>query len=266
MGEMKPAVYFEIERFTDLLLFFGNRASLKLVVDIGDADERKNKKRFYNEYRYRSTKYNNVMNLITANRKFTPYLVLEYPLEGNNNGYEGRNSENLYLKYYSIEGLYKAMCTFDSHLMDPYYRDSKTNELKMDSKKIVKVRSVPSENNTIDFSNGIFIDYNEDRVPGVVVTVNEKSTFTISAFKSWKSWLYIMRTCDLYGWGSTLVSTLTSKLVGNAVSDIGDGGYNGTKHYQYPITDIDTEDIGCTIKNSMTQATTKKEKEKGFFD
>ena len=74
MGEMRAALLFQYERIIDTVMNFNSDVSLKLVVDIGFKDKDNNKKRVYEEFKYKSNKYRNENELITAKRNFNYYF------------------------------------------------------------------------------------------------------------------------------------------------------------------------------------------------
>ena len=59
--------------------YMATGVSMKIVTDLGGKDQNGNKKRFYEETIYKSSKYRNVDELVTANFRVNSYLALDYP-------------------------------------------------------------------------------------------------------------------------------------------------------------------------------------------
>lgn len=248
---MNPAIYLEYERISDVLLYFGSNTYLRLIVEPGYKDKNGNKLPLSTEYRYPSNKYNNVSHSITVKRRFKSYLVIEYPGEDLNN--------IIVLREYNIMGLLNKMQEFDKNI-EKAFAYNKKNKLILLSDSITKVTSFPNEKSQIDFEQDIYYSGPDKDIPkiGVSMTLNNEYRLTFPAFTTWKSFLYLITKCDLYGWGSSLISNYFSGLIGKNVMDIETGF---TKHY---IPKEDNVNGGAKIKKQ--KPLNKEDELKNFFD
>lgn len=261
MGEAKQsraALLFEYERITDTVMEFGYGVVLKLVADLGFKDSSGHKRRAYEEFRYRnSSKYNNTDYLITANRRVEYYLKIEYPVK-DTDGTSRKNS--VIIRPYSMLGLCAIMKEFDNVAFDPY-KTMENGDIYLIEKRAKQVRSVPTANSVIEISHGMYKDKDGRLDYGVDIGLNEEMYFTIRTTTMWKQFYYYMIKCDLYLWGSSLITPYTTALIGNAISEFGQ--YNSTKRYEVTY-EPDPEDMISVSKT--TKPTTRDGKIKSFFD
>lgn len=256
--KQREALLFEYERITDTVMEFGYGVVLKLVADLGFKDSGGHKKRSYEEYRYRnSSKYNNTDYLITASRRVEYYLKIEYPARD----IDGINRKgSVIIRPYSMIGLYNIMKDFDDVAFDPY-RTMENGDVYLIEKKSKHVRSVPTANSIIEFSHGMYKDKDGRFDYGVDIDLNEEMHFTVRTTTMWKQFFYYISKCDLYLWGSSLITPYTTALIGNAISEFGQ--YNSTKRYEVTY-EPDPNDLVSVSKS--TKPLTREGKIKSFFD
>ena len=261
MGEMRAALLFQYERIIDTVMNFNSDVSLKLVVDIGFKDKDNNKKRVYEEFKYKSNKYRNENELITAKRNFNYYLRIDYP--SSNSQYK---NGNLIIPVFSILGLRDKVLEFDRILFDPYVLN-KDDSLTIIPNKISTVVSHPMKNFKIEFSQTLYegLDKN-DLDYGVNIGINDDYYFTIRSITKWKEFVYLIMTCDLYSWASQLITPYISQLVGNSLFD--QESYSSTKRYNIETT-YEAENYIYNNESSgviKSKPLDKESKVKSFFD
>lgn len=71
---------FKYEKLIDDLFYFGNKAILKFVLDLGRKDKDGMKSPYHSEFSYYTNKYPNVRNITTLKRNFNFYLLIEQNL------------------------------------------------------------------------------------------------------------------------------------------------------------------------------------------
>ena len=260
-----PGVLFEYERITDTILELGLGCSLKIVADLGFKDKDENKTRAYNEYEYPSSKYRNLDYLVTAMRNTSFSLRFDYP---NTNENDVIKKKTIYIYPYAIFGLKKIIQDFDNIVFQPYNLDNK-GKIHIIANKVKTMRSFPVKGCMISFSHEIYETKEGDYDYGVKIMFNDEYFVIVRTTTTWKSLVYYISTCDLYTWGSTLVTPYITKLVGNSVST--SGNFNNTKHYTKEVTyEPDPEDIAeaknLLSKNQHNKPITKDERFKSFFD
>ena len=255
---MQNAVFFNYERMSDTLLQFGSGVTLKLIVELGNKDKNGNKISPIEEYEYPSNKYLNTSRLISMKRKFRAYLAIDYPSQDNST----IGNKLLYIRDYSVMGLLSKMKEFDSNIEKGFAL--KKNKLILLSDSITPVVSYPTDNSKIEFVQDIYFAGPDKDIPklGVRIGLNEEYYFTIPALTVWKSFLYYIDKCDLYEWGSILLSSYTTRVIGNKVSSV-DGIGNFNRNISENPDNI-SDDLGAGINRS--KPLNKKDSIKGFFD
>lgn len=256
---MQSAVFFNYERLSDVLLQFGSGVTLKLIVELGNKDKNGNKISPIEEYEYPSNKYLNVSKLISMKRKFKSYLVIEYPSQDNTT----IGNKFVYIRDYSIMGLLSKMKEFDNNIEKGFAY--KRNKLILLSDSITPVISYPTDNSRIEFIQDIYYTGPDKDIPklGVQIGLNEEYYFTIPALTIWKSFLYYIDKCDLYEWGSVLLSSYTNRVIGNNINSIGENNYRPNRNITENPDDI-SDELGAGISHS--KPLNKNESIKGFFD
>ena len=253
----------EYESIKSPLMNLNRDIVLKMIVDLGSKDQNGNKKRAYEEFRYKSNKYNNYEYLISGIMKFNSYLVIEYP---NQDTTSNIKIKNIQIRDFAIDGLLKNMIDFDNKIMEAF-RIGKNNELRLLSDKVIKIKSYPMSNSCIEFSQDIFEDNNGKDI-GVRIGLNEEYWFTIRMSTTWKRFIYLLRTCDLYGWGLNMIQIYLSNLAGTAISELGTGTYNSASRYvQY--WEEDPDDIinrADSVNIKRSKKVNNEERKKSFFD
>lgn len=260
---MKPGIVFEYDKLSDNLLNFGGSVSLKLIVSLSGKTQDGHKKNPIEQYRYPSNKYVDTSHLISLKRNFNPYLVIEYP---NPNEYDQIKTKQIMIGMYSIMGLLDIMKDFDKKIEQAFAYKKKKLYLLSDC--ITPVKSYPSNGNCIEFVQDIFYTgpNKEEENIGVKMILNGEYSIVMNAFTTWKSFLYLIHTSDLYGWGSNLVSGLTAKAIGDiidlepSVDDSIQNMYNRKDEQLRSSTDT----IGQKI--SKSKPLNKGETKKSFFD
>ena len=261
MNDMRAALLFQYERIIDTVMVFSSDVTLKLVADIGFKDKDNNKKRSYEEFKYRSNKYRNENELVTAKRSFNYYLRIDYPSQ------EAKfNNGQIYIPAYAILGLREKILEFDRILFNPYVM-TRDNRLDIIPNKIKTVISHPSKNSKIEFSQTLYEGLDKDDLDyGVNIGFNDEYYFTIRSITKWKEFVYLIMTCDLYLWGSQLITPYITQLVGNSVSD--QLSYDSTKRYNIE-TSYEPEDYMNNNDSSnvlRSKPLDKQSKVKSFFD
>ena len=256
---MQRAVFFNYERLSDTILQFGNGVTLKLIVELGNKDKNGNKIPSIEEYEYPSNKYINTSSLISMKRKFKAYLSMEYPAQ------DGSTIGNkfLYIRDYSVMGLLSKMKEFDSKIEKGFAY--KRNKLILLSDSLTPVISYPTDNSKIEFVQDIFYAGPDKDIPklGVRIGLNDEYYFTIPALTIWKSFLYYIDKCDLYEWGSVLLSSYTTHVMGKNINSIGDTNYRPNRNISENPDNV-SDEYGAGISHS--KPLNKNESIKGFFD
>lgn len=253
----------EWETVKGTIMYFSSDCILKHIIEFGSKDKSGNKKRSFEEFRYKSNKYKNYDHLITSSIKFKSYLCIEYPnLDRNDN----MRNHILNLYSYSIEGLIDSIDRFEKNYIEAFAQD-KDKELILKTPKITPITSHVSPYAKIEFSQDIFIDKDKNKDLGVRLGFNEEYYFTIRYSTTWKEFKYYIRTCDLYGWGISSLSSYLGDLPGTAVTDIDTGIYQSANKYS-PVWE-DPDDIVNneeSIKIVKSKPLTREERKKSFFD
>ena len=216
---MRNAIYFEYEKITDSIMWFGNKTSLKFNVNLGKKDKDGNKVPFFAEYRYKSNKYKNLRNLITMKRDIRSYLTIEYPDNSPNNG---RLYNSVYIDASGILGLRDQVNKFDKVLTSAYVE--RNGELILVREKRNYVKSIPYKNNTIEFMNDIYVStdkmdnkYNEI---GIRIVLNGEYAFIVP-IQVWKTFVYYINTCDFYGWALGCLNSIFQQMeLNNEIMEI----------------------------------------------
>ena len=261
MNKMRSALLFQYERIIDTVMIFNSEVSLKLIADIGFKDKENNKRRAYEEFQYKSNKYKNESELITAKRNFNYYLRIDYPSSESK-----YNNGQIIIPTFSILGLRDKIIEFDKILFDPYII-TKDNKLSINPNKIKTIESYPIKNSKIEFSQTLYEGLDKDDLDyGVNIGLNNDYFFTIRSITKWKEFVYLIMTCDLYLWGSQLIAPYINQLIGNSLSD--QSSYNSIKRYNIETT-YESEDYMLNNESSniiKSKPLDKKSKIKSFFD
>ena len=251
-------VFLEYNKITDNLSYFGNGVYLKMIVDLDNKNSTGGKVPAIAEYRIPSNKYNNTDFIITAKRKFKYYLAIEYP-----NPYEDSEIKvkSIPIYTYSIYGLLEKMKEFDKEINKAFA--IKKNKLVLLSDSITSVKSYPSYDNIIEFTQDIYYRGVDKDIPdlGVKMILNNEYEITFPAKTVWKSFLYLIDKSDLYGWASTMVSGYSARITGSNIVELD----------VTPNTDIHkpkdaNNDIKSDTKIKKTKPISDSEKKRSFFD
>ena len=253
-------VFHQYDKITDNLLFFGGNVYLKMVVDLGNKNSLGGKVPPLSEYKIPSDKYNNTDYIISAKRKFKYYLSLDYPNPAESSDIK---TKSVPIYTYSILGLLDKMKEFDKHVEKAFAY--KRNKLVLLSDSIVSVSSYPSYTNVIEFVPDIYYRGIDHDIPdlGVKMILNNEYSVTFPLNTVWKSFLYLIQTSDLYGWGSSLVSGYMSRITGTNIVDIQNGTTSSFDKYKPSGVD---EDVKTDTKVKRTKPITEKDKKRSFFD
>lgn len=258
-----PALLFEYERISDSLINFGHKCELKLVLDLGKSDKNNNKLRPFQEYRYKSGKYNNCGELVTATRNYSCYACIEYTTDDSRNG-------KVFIPPFSILGLRDKMTEFDRKMPEVYRYDEKKEEYKLVTSLIENhsMYSSPTKHTSIECIPDAIQDQNGKYTDmGVKLVLNGEKEVIINYTTLWKSLLLFIMTCDLYGYGISMMNWYCQQLQGNALNEIGNGNYNGNRSYSRGYG-ADPNDIAesKSINFNRSKPVTKEEKRNDFFN
>lgn len=257
---------FEIEAIKcPLMGYIAPGVNLKLVTELGYKDQNGNKRRYYEEYKYPSQKYNNTRNLISANFRLNSYLVLEYP---NNNQMSNMRNSIVVIKAYAMDDLIEKMKLFNSFFFKCYA--IKNNEICLLSDKVKEIESYLSFNTSISFTPDIYVNNSAGRNEmGVRITINKNEySFIISGETTWPELVYRISRCDLTLYGMVMAQSYLGYLPGMAVSTIGDNNYSSAARYAPSFEDPDDivnkpESVG--FNNSRFNRNNNEENKKKFL-
>lgn len=253
-------VFHQYDKISDNLLFFGGNVYLKMIVDLSNKNSLGAKVPSLNEYKVPSDKYTNTEYIISAKRKFKYYLVIEYP---NPEPDSGIKTKSIPIYTYSILGLLDKMKEFDKTIEKAFAY--KKDKLILLSDNVCSVQSYPSYNNVIEFTHDIYYRGIDHDIPdiGVKMILNNEYDIVFPANTTWKSFLYLIKTSDLYGWASSLVSGYMSNMTGQNVIDISSGEVSS--YDRHKPSEVDKE-VKTNTSIKRTKPITEKEKKRSFFD
>lgn len=240
--------------------------NLKIVTELGLKDQNGSKKRFFEEYKYKTSKYHNVQNLISANLRLNTYIILEYP----NVYYQQGSQDQLKNKFiciraYAMDDMIDKMKMFNSYFFKCFGR--KGNELCLLSDKVKEITVYPSMTSSISFKPDIYENTQSERKEiGVKITINDNEfSFIVSGETTWPEMVYRFSRCDLTLYGITMAQSYLGYLPGMAVSSF-DTGYNSTSKFAPSWEDPDDivnrpDSVGFSNRINKTN----EEKKKDFF-
>lgn len=254
---MRNAIYFEYEKISDTIMWFGNKTSLKFNVNLGKKDKDGNKIPFFSEYRYKSGKYKNTSSLITMKRDIRSYLTIEYP---DSSPTSGRLYNSVYIDNCGILGLRDQINKFDKVLTSAYAE--RNGEIVLINGKRNYVKSTPYRNNTIEFMNDIYVSvdkmnnrYNEI---GVRIVLNGEYAFIVP-INIWKGFVYYINTCDFYGWALGCINSIFQQMeLDNEIMEIGFDNNEGNNQLydgydELEARGVDAKRIPLTRKDRISQ-------------
>lgn len=261
---MKEGLVKEVSKYTDEVFVFNYLVKLKLLISFDFKDKNNFKLDFINAYRYSSNKFNNKKKLIKIVRKFKSFLIIEYPnLDGND--LEGRN-KNFYISAEDMLGLIDICEKLDKEIYSPF------------AYKKDKLIFTPSISHKYEYTT-IFGDYisfvqaihltgvdKEKEIPGVRISISNKYEFTCSVAK-WKGFLYNLKKCDLYGWGSVLANNVTCNIDELIVEFDNTFQSNQDKENIKINKDSEEQDNASNdSKINKSKPLSKRKREESFFD
>lgn len=239
--------------------------SIKIVTDLGSKDQNGNKKRFYEETIYKSSKYRNVDELVSASFRVNSYLALEYPNPQYREGSNLMRSKVLFIRAYAMDDVIAKMKEFNDELAKSY--GMKNGRLYVLADRAKSVTVYPSTSSSLTFSTDIYENKNMNiQEMGVRLTINEEFSTVLSAETTWPELLYRMSRCDLTMLALQMIQSYMAILPGMAVSRLGEGNYSSTSRYA-PYWE-DPDDIANrpeSVHIGRTKPITREEKKKSFF-
>ena len=257
---------FELENIkTPLMQYVAPGVGIKVIADLGSKDQNGNKKRFYEETVYRSSKYHNTNELMSASFRVNAYLALEYPNPQYQDGSNMMRSKVLFIRAYAMDDVIAKMKEFNEGYAKCY--GVKNGRLYVLADKAKSVTVYPSSTSVLTFSTDIFENRATETLEmGVRLTINEEFSTVLSAETTWPELVYRISRCDLTMLGLQMIQSYMSLLPGMAVSKLGDGNYSATSRYT-PYWE-DPDDIinqPDSVGVSRNKPITKEEKKKSFF-
>lgn len=252
---------FEMENIkSPLMNYIAPGVNLKIVADLGSKDSNGNKKRFYEETRYKSDKYKNTNYLISANFRVNTYLVLEYPNPDLQN--QIQRSKSLIIRAFAIDDLVEKMREVNKLLVSSF--TMKDNRLYIKSSNMFEVFVYPSVYSSISFSPDIYESQDRQEM-GIRITINNEYSVIISAETVWPEMVYRLSHCDLTMLGFQMIQSYMALLPGMAVSEFG-GEYNASSRYApYYEDPDDIINSPESVKITKTKYLTNDEKKRSFF-
>ena len=104
---------FELENIkSPLMQYIAPGVGIKVIADLGSKDQNGNKRRFYEETVYKSSKYHNTDELVSANFRVNAYLALEYPNPQYQEGSNLMRSKVLFIRAYAMDDIIAKMKEF----------------------------------------------------------------------------------------------------------------------------------------------------------
>lgn len=248
-----------------LMQYIAPGVNIKVIADLGSKDQNGNKRRFYEETIYKSSKYHNTDELVSANFRVNAYLALEYPNPRYQDGSSNMRNNVMFIRAYAMDDIIAAMKDFNKGYAKCY--GLKDGKLYVLADKAKSITVYPSSSSVLTFSTDIFENKSGEVVEmGVRVTINEEFSVVLSAETTWPELVYRMSRCDLTSLGFQMIQSYMSMLPGMAVSRMGDGSYSSTARYA-PYWE-DPDDIinqPDAVGVSRSKPVTLEEKKKSFF-
>lgn len=248
-----------------LMPYIAPGVNLKVVTDLGYKDQNGNKRRFYEETLYKSSKYKNTDELMSATYRVNSYLALEYPNPQYQQGSNMMKNHVLFIRAFALEDLTATMREADA-LISKCFK-IKDGNAYIFSDKVRTITTYPSSTSVISFTPDIcFNKSKEKQEMGMRVTLNEEFSMVLSAETTWPEFIYRIARCDLTMLSFQMIQSYMAMLPGMAVSRLGDTSYSATKGYA-PYWDDDPDDIVNRPDSVRVNGrpTTQEEKKKSFF-
>ena len=146
---------FELENIkSPLMQYIAPGVGIKVIADLGSKDQNGNKRRFYEETVYKSSKYHNTDELVSANFRVNAYLALEYPNTQYQEGSNLMRSKVLFIRAYAMDDIIAKMKEFNDGYAKCY--GMKNGILYVLADKAKSVTVYPSANSVLTFSTDIF--------------------------------------------------------------------------------------------------------------
>lgn len=252
-NNLRPAVTFNhVNKLVDTFnIYLDGAASLNMYIDLSMSTKDNERIPVVREFSYKSN-YNNQEYNITIKRRFTPYLSFDYP---DSNEVVGKGQVRIY--YTSILGVIDKIEEVEKLLNNAFM--SKRGKLIINNP--FEIVSMPSPSTSITFTPVIYTDQNDNQMPGVNMVFNNSYSVSMGVDK-FEGIRYIFRTCDLYGWASTYLSSYTGDLLGMNTMDM-DGSYK-RKNVNLPQDDVPEGAGGVSMHKRISNG--QKETGKSFFD
>lgn len=257
---------FEMETIkAPLMQYISNGVSLRVIAELGAKDQNGNKKRFYEETRYRSNKYKNTDYLISASFRVNCYLAFEYPNPHYVKGINMMKTKMMQIKAYAIDDLAEKMKEFNAYFSKCF--GLKKNKLYVKSGCVKDIVCYPTLKSSISFKPDVYEVPNENRNEmGVRIIFNDEYSIVVSAETTWPELLYKISRCDLTVIGFQMIQSYMSLLPGMAVSELDKNEYLSTARYtpywEDPDDIINQPDAVKVSSNPITM----NEKRKSFFE
>lgn len=240
--------------------------NLKIVTELGLKDQNGNKRRFFEEYKYSSSKYNNAKDLIASNIRINTYISLEYPNRYYQQGQDQLKSKFIPIRAYAMDDMIDKMKTFNSYFFK-CFATRNGNELCLLSDKVKEVVVYPSMTTSISFKPDIYENIQSgNKEMGVRITINDNEySFIVSGETTWPEMVYRFSRCDLTLYGLTMAQSYLGYLPGMAVSNP-ESGYASTSRYTPNWEDPDdivnrSDSVGFSNRINKSN----EEKKKDFF-
>ena len=207
MENKKPiyGVVFEYESVKDKILSLSTNCTLYFYVKFGGKSKDNEKIPVHKEYKFKS-RYINTNGTIYVRRNFVPYLCIEYKDDGS---VYGKN--DIKISYYDISFFKEKIKEAEKLAYNAFGYNEKRNEYSVvDNFKIEMIIN----GFKLEFSPIIYNDESSyDQFPGIGLFINDSETIIMN-LSTWRAFTYIIDTCDLFGWGSTVVAGYAGHLSG----------------------------------------------------
>ena len=252
---------FEMESIKSHLTYIAPGVSLKAIANLGCKDQNGNKRRFYEETRFKSSKYKNTEYLVSANFNVDCYLLLEYPNPKFNEYDDSFKSKGIMIRAYAIDDVADRMREFNKNLINCFGMNNGTLYINSGNARDMVV--YPTLYSTISFMPDIY-ECDNRREMGVRLTFNNEFSVVISAETVWPELVYRISRCDLTIMGFQMIQSYMSLLPGMAVTEYG-GTSNTTSRYA-PYWEDPDDIINRPEAVKITPRQTDEQKKKRFFD
>ena len=207
MENKKPVygVVFDYESVKDRILSLSPFCTLYFYVKFGAKTKDNEKIPVHQEYKFKS-RYINTNGTIYVRRNFVPYLCIEY-----------KNDELMYGKF-DIKISYYDMGFFKDRIKEAEklaynafgYNDKRNEYSIIDNFKIDMIIN----GFKLEFSPIIYNDESSyDQHPGIGLYINDSDSIIMN-LSTWRAFTYIVDSCDLFGWGSSVVAGYAGHLSG----------------------------------------------------